>query len=99
MSTEHDPTGDLVRRHVFCSGRVQNVGFRYFVLRKAGALGLSGWVRNLSDGRVEAIFEGSADAVDKAIEWCRIGPPHGQVSDVQVRKETPHGDFDSFSIQ
>jgi acylphosphatase len=99
MNAEYDSSDDLVRRHVFCSGRVQNVGFRYFVLRKASALGVSGWVRNLSDGRVEAIFEGPADAVAKAVEWCRIGPPHGEVRNVQVRKETPQGDFDSFSIR
>lgn len=90
---------ELTRAQVFCAGRVQGVGYRYFVLRKASALGVTGWVRNLGDGRVEAVFEGSPEAVAQAIEWCRIGPPHSQVRDVQVRKSTPTGDFHNFAIR
>jgi acylphosphatase len=96
---EDEYADELMRAHVFCAGRVQGVGFRYFVLRKASALGVTGWVRNLGDGRVEAIFEGSPEAVAKAVEWCRIGPPHSHIRDLQVRNVTPRRDFHNFAIR
>ncbi|HMN73151.1 MAG TPA: acylphosphatase [Rhodoblastus sp.] len=69
---------------VFVSGRVQGVGFRYFVAGEARALGLAGYVRNLRDGRVEAAFSGAADEVEALIAACRRGPPGSRVDDVQV---------------
>ena len=65
--------------HVFISGRVQGVGFRQFVHAEALARGLVGWARNLSDGRVEAVFAGEDAAVDDIVETCRRGPPGAQV--------------------
>ena len=67
------------------TGRVQGVFFRQSTVDMAGPLGLSGWVRNLADGSVEALFEGERTAVDQAIAWCRRGPPRAAVDDLVVK--------------
>jgi acylphosphatase len=74
------------------SGRVQGVFFRDACAREAAALGVRGWVRNLADGRVEAVFEGDEPAVAALVEWCRTGPPRARVSGVEVRDEAPVGE-------
>lgn len=76
---------------VLVSGRVQGVGFRWSVQREAERQGVSGWVRNLSDGRVEARFEGEADAVDAVVDHCRHGPDTAQVDAVEVGDVEPEG--------
>jgi acylphosphatase len=73
------------------SGRVQGVFFRTSCADKAEALGLSGWVRNASDGAVEVVFEGEDAGVDAMLAWCRKGPPNAQVDGVEVVEETPTG--------
>lgn len=70
------------RAHVFISGRVQGVWFRESTRRRAEELGLAGWVRNLPDGRVEALFEGEASAVRRAVDYVRDGPVHARVDRV-----------------
>ncbi|GAB4569497.1 MAG: acylphosphatase [Anaerolineae bacterium] len=87
-----------VRAHVFVSGHVQGVFFRAETQRLARRLGLTGWVRNLWDGRVEAVFEGEADAVERAIQWCWRGPEEAAVEDVEVRYEPPSGRYKDFHI-
>jgi len=87
-----------VRAHVWISGRVQGVFFRAHTKEVAEKLGLTGWVRNLPDGRVEAVFEGEEDAVKEAIEWCKRGPPLAKVERVEVRYEEPTGEFKDFRI-
>lgn len=72
---------------VSVSGRVQGVWFRGSTVERATGLGLSGWVRNLPDGRVEAAFQGSPGAVDDAVAFCREGPPGAVVDDVATRDE------------
>lgn len=86
-----------VRAHVFITGRVQGVFFRAYTQQEARALGLSGWVRNLDDGRVEAVFEGSKAQVDEMIEWCKEGSPSAQVSKVEVKWETPEN-LEDFEV-
>ncbi|MGD0274885.1 MAG: acylphosphatase [Syntrophales bacterium] len=86
------------RVHVVISGRVQGVNFRYATEQKAQSLGLTGWVRNLHDGRVEAIFEGQANAVDAMVEWCRTGPPIARVTGIEKSEEPYMGQFDDFRI-
>jgi acylphosphatase len=71
------------RAHVFVSGRVQGVWFRESTRRRADELGLEGWVRNLPDGRVEALFEGDPSAVRLAVEYVREGPAHARVDHVE----------------
>lgn len=83
---------EIKRARVLISGRVQGVFFRSETRDVAQSLGLGGWVRNLPDGSVEAVFEGKKEAVEKAIEWCRRGPSLAQVKDVQVDWERPEGE-------
>ncbi|GBF80366.1 acylphosphatase [Aphanothece sacrum] len=75
--------------HVFISGKVQGVGYRYSTVKEAQKLGLTGWVRNLSDGRVEAVFEGDQLKVDKMIKWCYIGTKTANVTEVELEKKEP----------
>lgn len=87
LSQQRDP----IRAHVFISGMVQGVGYRFSTLDEANQLGLNGWVRNISDGRVEAVFEGNKTAVEEMIRWCYKGPPAAVVKDVAVDYEEPEG--------
>jgi acylphosphatase len=88
------------RVHVFISGRVQGVFFRANTRKKALDLGVTGWVKNLRDGRVEAVFEGKKSAVENIVEWCHDGPPHSKVTEVNEDwSEEPTGEFVSFSIR
>lgn len=89
---------DSVRAHVFVSGRVQGVNFRAATRDQARQAGLRGWVRNLDDGRVEAVFEGSRAAVHRLISWCHTGPISAHVEHVQFTWEDPVGE-DIFSIR
>jgi len=89
---------DKARAHVKISGRVQGVFFRMETQRAAESHGVYGWVKNRHDGRVEAIFEGDADRVDRMIEWCRKGSPMSQVQKVDVNREVYSGEFAGFDI-
>jgi acylphosphatase len=80
------------RAHVVVAGRVQGVFFRASCAERARAAGLAGWVRNDERGQVEAIFEGSEDAVETMIRWCHEGPTHARVDEVRVSEETPVGE-------
>ncbi|HVA73176.1 MAG TPA: acylphosphatase [Acidimicrobiales bacterium] len=73
------------------SGRVQGVWYRQSCADVARAAGVCGWVRNLSDGRVEAVFEGGAESVDRMVAWCRVGPPRASVVGVEVAREQAEG--------
>jgi acylphosphatase len=86
-----------VRAHVFVSGRVQGVFFRQNIKRQARSLGVKGWVQNLPDGRVEAVFEGEEDAVKALVEYCRHGPSYARVENVEVNYESYSGEFTSFA--
>ena len=87
-----------VRAHVLISGRVQGVFFRYETKCLAVKLGVAGWVRNLPDGRVEAVFEGEKEDVERMIEFCHRGPPGAIVREVEVSWEEPTGRFQGFRI-
>ena len=88
-----------VQAHVFVSGNVQGVFFRSSTRRKAQSLDVKGWVKNLADGRVEAVFEGKEEAVNEMIQFCRQGPRAADVRDVEVERKEYTGKFDSFSIK
>ena len=82
---------DTVRAHVFVSGLVQGVNFRWYTEQHARSKDVSGWVRNLDDGRVEAVFEGARASVEGMVTWCNEGPRHARVSHVEVVWEDPEG--------
>ena len=82
---------DVVRAHVFVSGTVQGVYYRANTRDEARRRELAGWVRNLEDGRVEAVFEGPEGAVEAMVEWCHEGSPAADVADVAVDYESPEG--------
>lgn len=76
----------IVVKHLRISGRVQNVGFRYFMIRTARGLSVTGWVRNRHDGSVEAMVQGAPEAVAAMIAWTRHGPPNAVVTDVRIEE-------------
>lgn len=87
-----------VRAHVFVSGRVQGIFFRENTRRKAKGLGITGWVRNLPDGRVEAVFEGEKQKVEKMIEWVKKGPILARVDNVEIDWQEAKDEFENFDI-
>ncbi len=89
----------MKRVHVHISGRVQGVFFRAETQRAAVGFNATGWVRNVPDGRVEAVFEGEDENVDKMLAWCHIGPRAARVENVTVKEEPYTGDFQDFSIK
>jgi len=80
---------ETYRAHIFISGKVQGVGFRYQLQQTARRLNLGGWVRNLRDGRVEAVLIGSRQSVEAGIAWAKQGVPPAQVSDVAILEIQP----------
>jgi acylphosphatase len=86
------------RAHLFIDGRVQGVFYRAFTRELAHSLGLKGWVRNLGDGRVEALFEGDKKGIERAIRECYGGPPGSRVSNIEVQWEAYIGDEKGFHV-
>jgi acylphosphatase len=89
----------MKRLHVFVSGRVQGVFFRARTRDRALELGLTGWVRNLADGRVEAMFEGEDADLEAALSWCREGPPRSRPEEVEASWTDGTGEFGSFEVR
>lgn len=89
---------DRVRAHVRIAGQVQGVSFRAYMRDKARAASVEGWVRNLPDGRVEAVFEGTRSAVQRLVSWCYSGPTHAEVERVELSWEEPTGNEGGFAI-
>ena len=88
-----------VRARVLVSGRVHGVFFRSETQHEASRRDVVGWVRNTSDGRVEAVLEGKKDDVEALIEFCRRGPPAARVTKVEVQWEDYTGEFRGFGIR
>jgi len=89
---------DRVRAEIVVKGRVLGVFFRASAQQQGLQLGLTGEVRNLPDGSVEAIVEGEKRAVDDFVDWCRRGPPSAEVEDVQVKLRPPRDEFRTFTV-
>lgn len=87
----------LIRAHLVVSGYVQGVFFRHSMAQRARTLDVGGWVRNLPDGRVEAVVEGEESEVRVIVDWCHTGPPHATVHGVEVEWETASREFSAFS--
>ena len=90
---------DRERAHVRISGQVQGVFFRDSTRQRAEELGLAGWVKNLPDGRVEAVFEGPSEKVREMVRWCEEGPRHASVEDVGTDFEEAGGDLQGFEVR
>jgi acylphosphatase len=88
----------MKRLHITISGRVQGVAFRASTQGTAAILSLTGWVKNLRDGRVEAVFEGEDSQVEAMRRWCEHGPPLARVSGVDFHEEDYTGEFSDFTI-
>ena len=91
-------SGDLERRRVRIAGHVQGVAFRASTLDEARRLGVAGWVRNLPDGRVEAVLEAAGPALREMLAFCQRGPSWARVDHVDVLQEEPEG-FEVFEIR
>jgi acylphosphatase len=91
--------GRICRKRVLIRGRVQGVGFRWYARERASSLGLSGWVRNLPDRMVEAVFQGEEALVDDMVEWCRRGSPAASVKSVTVQDEPVSTAERGFSVE
>ncbi len=87
-----------IRAHLIISGRVQGVYFRYSTEQEATRLGLTGWVRNLRSGEVEAVFEGSEKEVEEMVRWCHHGPPGAVVREVKEERGPATNEFSRFTI-
>lgn len=87
-----------IRAHVYVAGRVQGVMYRETTRREATHRGVRGWVRNLADGRVEAVFEGEERDVRALVQWCYRGPTHARVDSVVVDWEPLRGEADRFEV-
>jgi len=90
---------DRKRVHVYISGMVQGVFFRAKTRNEAIRNNVTGWVRNVPNGRVEAVFEGKPEDVDRVVGWCRIGPSQAAVTNVEMLEEAFTGAFTDFSIR
>ena len=86
------------RVHIFISGKVQGVYYRQNTAQKAQELGIVGWVRNLSDGRVESVMEGLDINIDKMLSWCKSGPKDAVVTDIKIMNEKYKKEFFTFDI-
>ena len=89
----------MKRVHLYISGRVQGVFFRSNMRQRALELNVKGWVRNLPDGRVEAVLEGPEESVNRLIAWCHEGPPLARVDKVDITEEEYKGEFKDFSVR
>lgn len=96
MSDPKDEPG--TRAHVFLSGRVHGVAFRYFVQKWADSLAVTGWVRNLGDGRVEVLAEGGEESMNAFLARLAEGPRMARVEGFEVRREQATGEFPGFRI-
>lgn len=89
----------MSQAHLFISGYVQGVGYRYFVRSNASRLGLTGWVRNTDDNSVEAVFSGEKDVIEQMIALCRKGPFLAEVKDIEVKWEEEEEKFEEFIVR
>lgn len=90
---------EKIRVHIYISGRVQGVFFRRNTKKKAEKLGIAGWVKNLADGRVEAVFEGEKEKVEEMINWTKKGSLIAKINGIEVDRQEYQGEFKNFEIR
>ncbi|HLD05508.1 MAG TPA: acylphosphatase [Candidatus Nanoarchaeia archaeon] len=84
--------------HIYISGKVQGVSFRYYLMKEAQRLGILGWVKNLEDGRMEVIAQSKSEALQEFLRHCRKGPPYAEVERVDM-EEVPEQELDGFEVK
>lgn len=89
----------MQQAHVFIEGRVQGVGFRHFTKVNAEEVGVYGWVKNLPDGRVEAVFAGPMDHIREMVNRCEQGPGSSRVDNIDVEVEEADEDYETFEVR
>lgn len=89
----------MQKAHVFIEGRVQGVGFRHFAKVNAEEIGVYGWVKNLPDGRVEAVFAGPLDHIREMVNRCEKGPGPSRVDNIDVTVEEADEEFEGFNVR
>ncbi|MGD8744271.1 MAG: acylphosphatase [Candidatus Woesebacteria bacterium] len=87
-----------IRAHLFVEGRVQGVSYRWWCRSAAQSLGLTGWVKNLEDGRVEAVFEGPEEKIEQMVKECKEGSRVADVDHIEIIREDATGEFEEFEI-
>lgn len=97
--SDQESNSELARLHAIVEGRVQGVGFRYFVQESANVLGLSGWVRNRWEGSVELTAEGERAALERLLAAVRRGPRSSFVSEVRADWQAATGEFRGFNVR
>jgi len=95
----NDTSTKMAAAHILVSGRVQGVFYRASTREVALRRHLTGWVRNLSDGRVEAVLEGEKGNIEKVIEWCRSGPPAAAPTNLEIKWLSYSGSFSDFTMR
>jgi acylphosphatase len=90
---------DRIRATLRIRGRVQGVFFRHAAKLEANRLGVTGWIRNCSDGEVKATAEGPRERVGEFVAWCKIGPPYANVDEVEVQESAATGEFTAFRVE
>ena len=99
MAENAPERSEPARVHVWVTGRVQGVGFRFFVEEGAQIIGVSGWVRNVGYNTVEAIAEGTQTQIDQFVQMMKWGPSAARVDECRVENETPAGEFQDFQVR
>ena len=89
---------DKKRYQVIVSGIVQGVGFRYATLKKANELGITGWIKNRIDGKVETVIEGENDSLKQMLSWLKKGPSQANITDTEVQELIYKDEYDSFKL-
>ncbi len=90
---------EKVRVHIIVSGQVQGVFFRDYTQKKAQSLGITGWVKNLPDGKVEIVLEGEKERINQMINWIKVGPPLAKVTNLEIEWQKCQEEFDHFEIK
>ena len=90
---------EKARLHALVSGHVQGVNFRYYTTREASRLGVTGWVANRRDGKVECVAEGPRSALEELLDFLHEGSPSARVTDVDASWESPRGELEDFKVR
>lgn len=96
---KENSANEKIRLHILIDGRVQGVGFRFFTRRQTSTSGITGYVKNLANGKVEVVAEGKESELEKFARKLKTGPSMARVTDIKISRKKYRGDFKSFSVR